>query len=388
MLADGSEQYENMSDYSSNQIFATPNPFQPQSINLNTTVISEDYLKARRIWLETKPYTTLEEDFELKLLKDPDPVLNLNASLITDLMFKEDKTPMEIAALKLFENEESRPYARRLFELELKTNKNASEKEEYIFLKCPPLRPYAARVAELTTKYIDKTITTKENRELELMFENFTIKNAHEMAELETYPILSITETTDETQNLSIDYLCAIAEVPCHSKNDFHKNYSGTFYNPPADCVIRDNRFQTYDREVARFREIENAFNLAAKKLVDSDFAQINRAISKYESRTNPHYLANQTLFEENRKNNLNTQTFLKKHQKTVALLLEKIFYDNGIPFSKANLDIFTDYFNQLINDKKLSLHPNEFKVLKYILWNKLLEMENPPAPTVKRQRL
>lgn len=367
MLRAHPEQKQPMSDRLTKTLTRDELPM-PQTPMEEIDEATEILLTAKQEYLENKLYTTPEDDFELELLKDPST--RLHASRITELAFKGDRTPLEKYELDLYEKLETRPYAFRIMALKNNQNRTEEEEIEFRYLVNPLLRSYAKEVLELVEKH-RHGLNFKEDRLFKLLLNASTFKNAHEIIDLEQIQTLN----SEQVKQLSIDYLCKIAEVSCNSKNDFHKDYRSHSFNPATDCVFRDATLQTYNPEVARFRTIEDAFNNAAKKLVESYLRQAIKPVKPNSA------LTSNSLFGSGSLDNQIVSAISKTREQALALALEKIFFDNDVPFSQKNLDIITDYLNDLIVNQKLALNSSQYKELGRIVNSELIKLVDEPEP-------
>lgn len=368
-----SNQNENTSSPPSSQMQnIIPNVNLTNSVPFNFE--PEDILKvfARKMALEAKEYTTLEEDRELELLNNPETFMYANR--MTFLEFNENRDLFEEMELDLLEHDDTRKYANRIMELQIK-ERSRLENLELKYLCNPILRPYTYEVMGLLNKI---QLSEQDYRALFLYLNSHTFKKTTEILNLESH----LNELSyEEMQLLSKDYLMKLAQVSPLSNFDFQKiNYRSIAYNPANDCVKRDFFFQTYGPEIAKYRAIEDAFNAAAKKLAESYFKQARRSVTAKQTS-----MINASFLEQNIMNNPAVKEVLAQRQMAIAVVLQRLFFDTEVDFTQDRLDGITNYLNDLIMNQKLVLNTSKIQDLDDIIKSKLNEMKLPEKPDISQ---
>lgn len=304
----------------------------------------EEQQREYRIEAEKLPYHNHREYLEYVLSQDS--ATRPYAARASYLLDKENKTPIEVRELELLIDESTRPFAARIIELEKKSSLTKLEECIYGYMVQPMLRPYAEEFIRLINmNYFDRT--RDQNRVLDLLVDNYSIHNAHEIVELENKSEL----TPQETSALSYDYLFKIAKVMHAKRENYDKKHDQVFLTPQTHCETTDipNNYK-----LATVLGVKQAIDQLAKTLIEASIRQSLRKTSN--------------LFFGDPLQQPRIQELCGRRSADLALALIKLFYVNNVTANQETLGIAKQYLRNLVDEQKISFDQSGYRNMYAIL--------------------
>lgn len=328
----------------------------------------------RQMELEQKQYTTLEEDYELSLLRDP--ATSAYAKRMVELEFKDDKSPAEKKELDLLKEPTTREYANRILELDQIQNKTYIEDIEADVLANPQFRSFYREFIPLAQKLMNQDLNSDQERRAAFLFLNkYSIKQAKEIMKLE-----NLSELTDkQVAKLAKDYLLRICEVPQKLSTQVDEDSKNAAQNQTYNCITINKKIQPCKKEIIKYDSVKKAIDEAAKGLVEKYYKQVLSAKSVSTLFKSADYLQRMLNSDQ-------VQDLIQKKQALLALVLKKIFFDFDCGFSKPTLDTLTDHLSNQITHKNLEFSTSDFKKLFSMVQDSLNHIELPEENSVRNR--